>query len=268
MFAFRNPAMEAFVASLGSEMVFGQVCIRGSAVGHELCHVADRNEPFSKLRLVAPDDLRALAQSTHDGAFRPLKSAPNLQAGWLTRTRNTSELERALDHLYPGAIADWYAAREVPAPVTGYREFTARQTGMYRITTMLSDTDAAEMIQACCDVRVCLKRRLWTVQGLEPDGPAEKSCIPCLEPCAILLEFARKVVRMGQEEKVGSALSPSELETIRESLTDDHSTAASPREADFNAPGNPRREQLVLRRIQRMLAEAASRPPSSGDSEG
>jgi hypothetical protein len=268
MFVFRNPAMEAFVANLRPELVFGQVCIRTEADGHELCHVADRDEARSKLRLVAVDELRALAQSTKEGAFRPLKSAPNLQSGWLTRTRNTTELERALNHLYPGAIADWYATMDNRPPATHYREFAARQTGMYRITTMLSDVEAGEMIQACCHAGVCLKRRHWTVEGLALDPAAEKSLIPCLEPCAILLEFARKTVRMTQEEKVETALSRSELETIHESLATPpaDSTHGGRREADFNAAGNPRRQQLVLRRIQRMLAEAASRPP--GDSEG
>jgi len=29
--------------------------------------------------------------------------------------------------------------------------------------------------------------------------PSEKSVIPCLEPCAILLEFARKTARLEQQ---------------------------------------------------------------------
>ena len=267
MFVFRNPALEAFVAVLGPELVFGQVCIRTAGTGHELCHVADRDEAPSRLRRVAVEELRALAQTTKEGAFRPLKSAPSLPCGWFTPIRNTTELERALNHLYPGAITDWYAARGNPPPTTGYREFSARQTGMYRITTMLSDVQAGEMIQACCHAGVCLKRRHWTVEGLAPDAADGKSLIPCLEPCAILLEFARKTARMGQEEKIDVSLSPSELETIGTSLEKPLAVAnhGDLREADFNAPGNPRRQQLVLRRIQRMLAEAASRRPPAGD---
>jgi len=268
MFVFRNPAVEKFVAAVRPEMVFGQVCLRATATGHELCHVDDRGVAVSDLRPVAIQDLRALAQTTAGGAFRPLKSAPSLPSGWVARTRSNAELEQALNHLYPGAIADWYAAQDRP-PVTHYREFTARQTGMYRITTMLSDVQAAEMIRACCHPGLCLKRRHWTVEGLPADAAADKSVIPCLEPCAILLEFARKTARMHQEEKVEVAFSTSELETIRQSLepgTD--STDGGPREADFNAPGNSRRQQLVLGRIQRMLAEAASRRPPSGDSAG
>lgn len=270
MFVFRNPALEAFVAFLGPELVFGQVCLRTLAAGYELCHVADRDKAPSTLRLVAVEDLRALAQVTKEGAFRPLKSAPNLQSGWLTPIRNSSELDGALNHLYPGAIADWHAAREDRPPTTHFREFTARQTGMYRITTMLSDAQAADMTLACCHAGGCLKRRHWTVGGLAPDAATEKSLIPCLEPCAILLEFARKAARMAQEETVEATLSTSELETIRDSLEAPAAASSCPdtREADFNLPGNLRRQQLVLRRIQRMLAEAASRHPPAGDSAG
>jgi hypothetical protein len=72
---------------------------------------------------------------------------------------------------------------------------------MYRITQMLDDAQAREVIRACCNAGCCLKRRLWTVESLAPDAPAEKSEIPCWEPCAILLESARKAVRVEQAEK-------------------------------------------------------------------
>ena len=108
-------------------------------------------------------------------------------------------MEQALNQLYPGAIADWYAAQTQPVPVTNYREFTERQTGMYRIATLLDDQQAAAVIRAGCHRRCCLKRRHWLVAGLEPDPAAEKSLIPCLEPCAVLLELARQAVRLEQE---------------------------------------------------------------------
>jgi hypothetical protein len=80
--------------------------------------------------------------------------------------------------------------------VTDYRAFTERQTGMYRITTKLSDSDVAGVIRACCAKESCLKRRLWTISGLETDSPETKSIIPCLEPCAMLLESARTAARL------------------------------------------------------------------------
>jgi hypothetical protein len=97
--------------------------------------------------------------------------------------------------LYPGAVADWFATQAAQPPVTSYREFTSRQTGMYRITTHLDDAAVAAVIHACCHKDFCLKRRLWTVEGAAPDAADAKSLIPCLEPCAILLEAARKAAR-------------------------------------------------------------------------
>lgn len=212
-----NPALEKFVAQIGSELLLAQLLIIRRERGYELRHVADRATASDNLRPTQLHELRSLAQFTAAGAFRPLKSAPSLQSGWRAIVAGEAELESALNQLYPGAIADWFAAQSPQPPVTHYREFTGRQTGMYRITTKLDDTHAAQVIRACCDKELCLKRRLWTVAGLEPDPAAGKSLIPCLEPCAVLLESARKAVRSeqagGQKAEVGSQQSaqPSDL---------------------------------------------------------
>jgi hypothetical protein len=198
-----NPALKRFVAQMGDELVMAQVLIRRNGAGYELRQLADRGLAPESLRLVKAGDARALAQHTATGVFRPLKSAPTLQNGWRISASSDGELELALNQLYPGAIADWAAAQTVNPPVTNYREFTQRQSGMYRITTMLDDAQAAQVIRAGCDQQFCLKRRLWTVAGLEPEDMAAKSLIPCLEPCAVLMELARKAVRIGQEEKAG-----------------------------------------------------------------
>lgn len=196
MTASGNPALEAFVAQLGDEFVLAQVLIRKRGTSFELRHVADANKEVPE-----NSDLRRIAQFTEAGAFRPLKSAPTLRAGWRMEARGVEELGLALNYLYPGAVADWFAARSPNPPVTHYREFTARQTGMYRITAMLSDERAAETARVCCDASNCLKRRLWTVPSMAPDPASAKSVIPCLEPCAIMLEFARKTFRADQEQK-------------------------------------------------------------------
>src|SRR5215216_3001558 len=163
-----NPAWVEFLAQVADSQVFAEVLIERQERGYDLRHTVDCSVPLEALRLLRLEELRALAQFTKSGAFRPLKSAPNLPSGWRAVMANDAELETALNQLYPGAVADWFAARLAPAPVTGYREFTERQTGMYRITSMLNDQQARRVIQACCDRRFCLKRRLWTVAGLEP----------------------------------------------------------------------------------------------------
>src|SRR5262249_19269665 len=124
-----NPALDAFVAQIGSELPLAQVLISRQPRGFELRHVADQGKPDKDLKLIGPSELRTLAQVTANGAFRPLKSAPNLQTGWRTIAHDTAELDVALQQLYPNAVADWFAARQPAPPVTNYRNFTNRQTG-------------------------------------------------------------------------------------------------------------------------------------------
>jgi hypothetical protein len=257
-----NPALHAFLAEIPPEKVFGQVLISPMSNGFELRHVQDRGVPG--LRRMSVEELRALAQATASGAFRPLKSAPNLQRGWVVEASSAADLGRALDHLYPGALPDWFAARAEQPPVTHYREFTARQTGMYRITQMLSDAQAAEMIGTCCAARFCLKRRLWSVASLDPDVPQAKSDIPCLEPCAMLLEFARKAVRIEHSGAIPVQMTLEDLEMLRESLAWllDH-PPDNLREADFGAPLNARRLHLTLAKLDAMSPPAP--PEKSGE---
>ena len=250
-----HPALQAFVAQIGRELVLAQALIRRVEPGYELRHVADRDRAAKTLRELRLTDLRELAQFTASGAFRPLKAAPSLPAGWLLRLKDDAALETALNQIYPGTIADWFAAQSPTPPVTNYREFSNRQTGMYRVTTMLDDEQAAQVARACCHKKFCLKRRIWTVNGLAPEAVEEKSLIPCLEPCAVLLEFARKAMRIEQEKKLKLELSPSEAVTLAVALrTALAHPAATLREADFNAPGNPRRMQLLLEEIQPLAA--------------
>ena len=224
-----NPDVAALATAARRELVFGQVLIQGNATAFEMRHIADRGAPPGGLRLVSENEMRGLAQFTSAGAFRPLKSAPNLRTGWRMVAKDERALGAALNHLYPGGVADWHAAQCGNPPVTSYRDFTARQTGMYRITTFLNDATAARMMRACCHIDFCLKRRLWTVDGEPCDGASAKSAIPCLEPCAVLLEFARKTARWEQQgtEPDAEPVEPS--------------AGSGKAECNFDDPQNPRR---------------------------
>jgi hypothetical protein len=242
-----NPALSAFLAGFETESSFGQVWIRRRERGFELRHVADRECDSAALRLLEENHIRSLAQFTARGAFRPLRSAPNLQRGWRATPRDEPALGAALNQLYPGAVADWFAAQAPLPPVTSYREFTGRQTGMYRITTRLDDAAAGSVIRACCHKDFCLKRRLWSVDGLPPDPPAAKSILPCLEACAILLEFARKMARLEQEESAQPPPDSADIARRRaevEAVLRNHDNTVA--ESDFDAPNNPRRLRFVL----------------------
>ena len=236
MNASAHPAFAAFLEALGTEMVFCQICIVRTPTGFIVRHLDDRDLPGETLRSLTVHDMRALAQFTAAGVLRPLKSAPNLARGWQAELRSDDELWLALNALYPGAVADWFAAQSSPPPITSYREFTARQTGMYRIAASLPDEPVRAAIAACCHHDFCWKRRLWTVEGLPTDEAGEKSAMPCLEPCAVMLEFARKVARWEQGVQPTAA-----------AFSSDGPVA----ECDFDAPANPRRRRFTLEKRRR-----------------
>lgn len=251
MTSAHHPALTVLLAQFPDEATLVQVLLRRRAGGFELRHADDAEAADDALKLVTTPELRALAQFTAAGAFRPLKSAPNLRRGWRVLAAGEADLETALHILYPGALADWHAARAATPPVTHYRAFTERQTGMYRVTTMLEDAAAERVTRAGCDRRFCLKQRLWTVGALAADSVAGKSLVPCLEPCAILLELARKAARIEQEEKLTLALAPSDGATILAAL---EAALGQPdsgvREGDTGSPANPRRLLLTLEKLR------------------
>ena len=250
-----NPALAAFQEFISDQLAWGQVLITRHGSAFELRHWSDRSASAESLRLVQVPALRQLAAVNPAGEFRPLKSQPDLAAGWCAWCQDAGEVGRALNHLYPGSVADWFAVRTAPAPpVTHFRDYTRRQTGMYRITQMLTDLQASFVIRAGCHVRNCVKRRFWTVEGLEPDSAESKSLIPCLEPCAVLLEFSRKSMRVEQEQSVAVQLQPSEAETVLATL--DGLMAGGRGLApvgDFSSPLNPRRVQLVLEKVREQV---------------
>lgn len=243
--------MRAFVDSLREEIEVAQIVIIRRDAGFLISHREDRAIPVDRLKSLDLSELLKQVQHTESGAFRPLRSAPNLSRGWCFGARDETELELALNYLYPGFLADWWAVQSGSAHVTHYREFAGRQTGMYRITTMLDSRGASQVIRATCHRAHCLKQRLWTVEGLEPDGPLEKSVIPCLEPCAILLEFARRAVRIQQEEEGKPDPQTPDATALAEAL---ERALANPdpsiREADFANPLNPRRLRLALEKLK------------------
>lgn len=250
--AVSNPALEALVAHIAPELIFGEVLLQALPDGYALRHVEDRSA--RALQPVPLTGLRALADFTEARQFRPLKSAPTLRQHWLCVVRTPAELEDALQRLYPGGVADWYAARQPHPPAVDYRDFTARQTGMYRVTTLLTDEQVAQVARAGCHPKFCLKRRLWKVKGLPPETVAEKSQLACLEPCAVLLEFARTAARVEQREKKNVPLSAEELASVAAALQQALEVSrADRREADFSAPDNPRRLRLLLEKIQPVL---------------
>jgi sirohydrochlorin cobaltochelatase len=263
MTAPANPALEAFIRFLKPEKIWGEVLIQSAGLDYTLRHVADRDLTIGQLKRLSISEARKFAMFNTAGQFRPLRSSPDLARNWVIVCSNPNELWRALQELYPGSVPDWFAAQAGALP-TNYREFTNRQSGMYRIASMLTDAQAANVTRAACHTRFCLKRRLWTVPGLEPDSTSAKSQIPCLEPCAVLLELARKATRIEQEDKLSVQLSRSELESLlaaAESVVS--SGLATDRIGNIGSATNPRRLQLLLEKFKEELRPAEKPSPDN-----
>jgi len=184
----------------------GQIAIARLARGFELRHVDDL--ACDELRTSSsPEDARALANFDDDGHFRPLKTAPNLAHGWHLLVADMAGLRLALDYFYPamlGVRLSHLCGELVPVPL---RATLGRQTGMYRVTQRITDSQADELIgRFCRSDGGCLKKILWRIADTVPirSLPAEKFTassagddwpLLCHEACNLLVAEARKVVK-------------------------------------------------------------------------
>ena len=185
----------------------GQVLISPLDDGWELRHADDagRNvlEVFS-----AWEDARMLASRDDGGSYRALKTAPNLRHGWRLVLSDTAAVRFALDYFYPAMLGVWLAHRSGGLAPVDLHETLGRQTGMYRITQKLTDSQAQRLIgQQCRSDTGCLKTILWKIregipistlppEKFRPDAtPPDAMPLLCHEACNILVAAARKTVK-------------------------------------------------------------------------
>jgi sirohydrochlorin cobaltochelatase len=173
----------------------GQVLIRSVALGWELRNVADA-ESTDLTPYDTPEAARHIANLDEAGAFRPLKTAPNLIRGWRLVLPDARSIRYALDYLYPAMTGVWLSHLNGTLQSVTLRETLERQTGMYRVTQKISDADARTTIDRFC--AGCLKQRLWEIAGPNPTPPQiSPQGIPllCQEACNLLVAEIRKVVK-------------------------------------------------------------------------
>ncbi|MBL9139688.1 MAG: hypothetical protein JNK85_27715 [Verrucomicrobiales bacterium] len=216
--AATHPPLEHFLATLAEERTWGQVLVRRVGDGFELCHLDDRSADRESLRLVEVADLRAVAERDVDGGFRPLKSAPTLVRGWRCCPATPDALKDALHHLYPGSLPDWWAALTGRAVPVHLADVALRQLGQGRVLCSLTGPALAAVIRAACAPTACVRQRRWNAAGISPDGAEGKSVIPCLEPCALWLSFAKHCARIEESNKVPFSLAPAEIATAMAAL--------------------------------------------------
>lgn len=187
-----SPAMRACLERVPDVWVLGLVSVQRQGGRFRLAHRDDVREGVPARRQVGPGEFRDLAQWTAAGAYRPLKSAPTLQRGWEAWLEGPRELEAALEHLHPGALADWHAWVVGGAPPVAWRAAAARQTGRYRRIRELDDAAVRAGLADCCSPGRCAKERAWVGPGERPPEPASAPRLVCLDPCPWLWDALRE----------------------------------------------------------------------------
>ena len=208
----RHNAAEEWLRDLPCRI--GQILVdRAAEGGFALCHRDDAGRDDLAVYRDAEAAV-AIAQYDDAGAYRALKTAPNLKHGWALILPDGKAVRVALDLFYPGRLPAYAAWRRGALKNTSLRETLGRQTGMYRVAAKITDEQANTLVgNFCRSDGGCLRTIQWErdVNGtpastlLPPDkfDPAHdqtgrgEPVIPllCQEPCNLLVAEARKVVK-------------------------------------------------------------------------
>jgi sirohydrochlorin cobaltochelatase len=175
----------------------GQAVFQAKGEGFLLCHADDAGRGDLEI-FQNPHDAAAIALYDDAGAYRPLKTAPNLKHGWALRIASLAELHLALNLLYPAALANWRSLLRGEKIASPLRQTVNRQTGMYRVTGLITDEEAQGIVDSLCTPG-CLRCIQWPipVEGTPPVVPIKEKEIPllCIDACSLLIGEARRVVK-------------------------------------------------------------------------
>jgi len=175
----------------------GQVVIEKNPLGFSLRNKADMGREDLEI-FHSPEDALTIARCDDSGDYRPLKTAPNLRRGWELRLDSLAALRLALDGIYPAALGNWRAVLRGEKIAPPLRETLNRQTGMYRITGLLTHHEASRIITSLCRPG-CLRQILWPIESADPApaAAASEARIPlfCTNPCSHFLGKAREAVK-------------------------------------------------------------------------
>ena len=194
---------------------------------YEVRHVDDADTPVDDLvRHDDPLDARRIAKHDERDRYRPLKTAPTLQSGWVFPALDPEELVQTVDFFYPATVVNWHREREGDLDVDDWRETMERQSGIYGVIQTWDRGEGYEHVnwvaEACCDDSQCLKRREWEYDeetDLDVDGGDGQ--FPCREPCSLVVSAARQWTKLEgeQSQTYEFDLTPSEKDQI-EALID------------------------------------------------
>jgi len=189
----------------------GEIQIRRAGDAFLLRHRHD-SDGIELKRYSRPDDALELARYNEAGAYRPLKSAPDLRRGWQLELASLEELQLALDFFYPAMLGTLLAFEQRTLVPVAFRATASRQSGMYAVVKKISDPQADELIgRFCSSCGGCLKTIWWKIDDdraistlpqskFEPAFDQTGDHAPvlpllCDEACNLLIAAARGVVK-------------------------------------------------------------------------
>ncbi|SDM21558.1 hypothetical protein SAMN04487949_1302 [Halogranum gelatinilyticum] len=174
---------------------------------YEIRHVDDAEVAAEELdSYTDPLDLRELVKHDDRGRYRPLRTAPTLQTGWVLTDLDQRQVFEAVDDvIYPATVVNWNLERHGDLDVTHWEETIGRQSGIYGVVKTWNRGEGHEHVdwvaEACCDDSQCIKRREWQYDEdteLAVDGG--DGVFPCREPCSLVISASRKWTRLEGEE--------------------------------------------------------------------
>lgn len=198
----RDAFFEWLAASPPEGRDFLQVAILpGSKGDFRLLHREDRDLPIVSLEAYhEPRSALAIARTTDDGSYRPMRTAFDLRRGWVFPALDQNDLWIALSFLYPAAVIHWHRFSVGGVDVLTFERWAARQTAMYSTLRDLEPADVDEVVRSLCGT--CLRTRLWRSESAAADfGTAADPtalCVPCREPCALFATRAREAGEGGE----------------------------------------------------------------------
>lgn len=187
-----------------AELRFGELYLTRDKSG--VFAVRHRNDRKSEdgLEIVENcNDLRELAKFDSKGEYRPLKTAPTLRSGWVTKSDDATEFLARLDAIYPATFATWISYEKGELDPISLRDTLNRQTGMYKFAGSITDQMANEIMRSTCG-KGCVRLIAWPIENDCPVSrlKAAKGTLPiiCTEACTFAVSEARRLAKEAYEK--------------------------------------------------------------------
>lgn len=184
---------------VGEQRKFGELTLEKTAGGEfRACHASDRETLDGLEEIDSAAALRELAKFDASEEYRPLKTAPTLRSGWITRCDDAREFLKRLDAIYPGVFATWIAYDDGDHDPVPLRTTLDRQTGMYRFSGSITDQMANEIMRETC-AKGCIRKIAWPIDDACPvsriERPPKAVPVICTEACTFAVGEARRLAK-------------------------------------------------------------------------